>query len=199
MPYKETSMEQGTPEWLEWRQQGIGASDASVLVGLNKWKSLEQLWLEKRGEYETPDNKYMARGREKESEALECFMEEVEDYEYTPFVLTHSEFSRHRASLDGWNGEIAVEIKCPGKKDHSEACQARIPKHYYPQLQWQMHVTGTNSIYYYSYDGFEGVKLTVIKDQRLLDLMISRADEFWTLCIEEGKHPSKSLLWGHAV
>lgn len=38
MPYK---------EWLEYRKKGIGGSDASVVCGVNKYKSPIELWMEK--------------------------------------------------------------------------------------------------------------------------------------------------------
>ena len=38
--------------WLKARNSGIGGSDAGIIVGLNKWKSPFQLWLEKTGQVE---------------------------------------------------------------------------------------------------------------------------------------------------
>lgn len=37
-------------EWLKWRTKGIGGSDASIIAGVNKFKSIFQLWLEKTGQ-----------------------------------------------------------------------------------------------------------------------------------------------------
>lgn len=37
-------------EWLELRRQGIGGSDASVVCGLNRYKSAVELWMEKTGQ-----------------------------------------------------------------------------------------------------------------------------------------------------
>lgn len=34
-------------EWLEYRKSGIGGSDASVVCGINKYKSPIELWMEK--------------------------------------------------------------------------------------------------------------------------------------------------------
>jgi putative phage-type endonuclease len=34
-------------EWLAWRNKGIGGSDASVVCGINKYKSQVELWLDK--------------------------------------------------------------------------------------------------------------------------------------------------------
>ena len=37
-------------EWLEYRKQGIGGSDASVVCGINRYKSPVELWLDKTGQ-----------------------------------------------------------------------------------------------------------------------------------------------------
>ena len=36
-------------EWLKWRTMGIGGSDASVIAGVNPYRSVFQLWKEKNG------------------------------------------------------------------------------------------------------------------------------------------------------
>jgi len=33
-------------EWLKYRNQGIGGSDVSVICGINKYKSMFELWVE---------------------------------------------------------------------------------------------------------------------------------------------------------
>ena len=35
LPYKIIILQQGTFKWLEWRSQGIGASDAPAIMGAN--------------------------------------------------------------------------------------------------------------------------------------------------------------------
>lgn len=44
----------GTPEeiskaWHEQRDKGVGGSDVGVIIGVNRWKNVEQLWAEKPG------------------------------------------------------------------------------------------------------------------------------------------------------
>ena len=34
-------------DWLKYRTNGIGGSDVSIIAGINKYKSVYQLWLEK--------------------------------------------------------------------------------------------------------------------------------------------------------
>ena len=46
-------------DWLKWRTKGIGGSDASVIAGINPYKSVYQLWKEKTGQIERRDLLYM--------------------------------------------------------------------------------------------------------------------------------------------
>ena len=39
-------------EWLRYRTKGIGGSDVSIIAGINPFKSVHQLWLEKTGQAE---------------------------------------------------------------------------------------------------------------------------------------------------
>ena len=34
------NLEQGTKEWLEWRRQGITATESSVILGLSPYKTV---------------------------------------------------------------------------------------------------------------------------------------------------------------
>ena len=42
-------------DWLEKRKKGIGASEASCILGLNHWKTNVDLWKEKTGQREPED------------------------------------------------------------------------------------------------------------------------------------------------
>lgn len=42
-------------QWLEYRNRGIGGSDAAAVLGVSPWKSPLSVWLEKRGEVEPTD------------------------------------------------------------------------------------------------------------------------------------------------
>ena len=65
-------------EWLEWRREGIGASDAPVIMGVSPWTTPLQLWenklLGKSGQLETSS---MRRGKDMEKEARRHFEEQM--------------------------------------------------------------------------------------------------------------------------
>jgi putative phage-type endonuclease len=67
-------MEQGTSEWLSWRNKGLGSSDASTILGINGFKDLFQLWLEKTGRSKGDMPNYaMSRGTAMEPLAREIY------------------------------------------------------------------------------------------------------------------------------
>ena len=42
-------------QWVEARKSGIGGSDVASIMGLNKYSSPLEVWMEKTGRAETPD------------------------------------------------------------------------------------------------------------------------------------------------
>ncbi|MBM0046676.1 YqaJ viral recombinase family protein, partial [Anaerococcus sp. mt242] len=64
-------------EWLEYRQLGIGGSDAAAACGLSKWKSPAQLYLDKTTPVETTDSEseHLRQGRDFEDYVAQRFTE----------------------------------------------------------------------------------------------------------------------------
>ena len=52
---KTVDLNQRSPEWLQWRSQGITASDIPIILGLSPYKTPWQLWAEKVGRINAPD------------------------------------------------------------------------------------------------------------------------------------------------
>ncbi len=178
-------LEQNTTEWLEWRKDKIGASDAPIIMEISPFKTPRELWLSKRGEHEEIDTPWMKRGRDMESTALAAFEKEM-DYVMFPIVLTHKSTPWMVASMDGITMErdAAVEVKCSGKVDHAIAKGGKIPDKYYPQLQHQMEVAGLDSIFYWSFDGSQGVCIKVERDDKYIKDMVKKEEEFYKLLID---------------
>ena len=178
-------LEQNTQEWLDWRKDKIGASDAPVIMEVSPFKTPKELWLSKRGELEETDTPWMKRGRDMESTALAAFEKEM-DYVMFPLVLKHKSREWMVASMDGVTMErdAGVEIKCAGKVDHAIAKQGKVPDKYYPQLQHQIEVAELDSIFYWSFDGEEGVVIRVERDDSYIKNMVEKEEEFYKLLIE---------------
>jgi putative phage-type endonuclease len=64
--------------FLAERQQGIGGSDAPVILGLSTWRTPLQLWAQKTGRaQETDDNPTLRRGRKLEAVVVSEYEEET--------------------------------------------------------------------------------------------------------------------------
>lgn len=174
-------------DWHEWRRQGIGGSDAPVVMGVSPWKTPHQLWQEKLfGISEQLDNSSMKRGRDLEETARQAFEKEIGTL-VAPSCVVLPGREWMRASLDGIDitGKIMVEIKCPNRGDHSVAVNKKIPEKYIPQCQHQMAVTGLEGMYYFSFDGRKGVIVEVARDQEYIDSMVMEEIKFWDLVLSK--------------
>ena len=178
---------QGTPEWLALRKNKITGTDAAIIMGSNPWKSKKQLYHEKISlDHQSISNERMQRGVDLEPIARDLFSLEMGIVFY-PYVGVHD---WAMASLDGINelGTMAVEIKCPGAKTHQLALNGLVPDYYYPQLQHQMWVCDLHYIYYYSFDGRNGVKIRVERDEFYIQEMIAEEYKFY-LCLLNKTEP----------
>lgn len=177
---KRISLQQKSRAWLDWRRNKVMASDSPIIMGESKFKTIEKLFDEKIKGYEQTPNPYMLRGNELEPVALREFERETGLIMF-PCVGQHDELDWMAASFDGMTLEddALVEIKCPGKKDHSEAMLGMVPKHYRAQIQHQIHVSGLEFAYYFSFDGTSGIIIEVKRDQEFIEKMIEKEREFW--------------------
>jgi putative phage-type endonuclease len=172
----------GSDEWLEIRKKYITATDMCVIMGVSKWTTPLQLYKEKTTSIKREQSYVMKRGLDMEEEARRLFEKEMDTFVVPKFVTKDGWMA---ASLDGISeDEILVEIKCPGAEDHEIALKDVVPKHYYPQIQWQMAVTDLKVAYYFSYNPHCPVQcctVTVHRDEEYIEKMKVAANEFRTL------------------
>lgn len=113
------TLQQGSEAWLQWRQEGLTATEAAVILNQNPTKSPWRLWMEKKGRA-TPQNlssvPAVRFGKEHEDTARSIF----EGNHRTEASAACAEWKtdrRFRASFDGLTPEgIPVEFKCPQDK-----------------------------------------------------------------------------------
>ncbi len=151
MKYIEITLEQGSSAWLAWRNEGIGASDASTIMGENRFKSREKLLHEKIHQINELTNAAMMEGTRLEPQARVAYEKSV-GFNVEPLCIESLEYPLLKASLDGISQkrDSLVEIKC-GKRAMREALRGIIPKYYYGQLQHQLMVSGLEKINYWCY------------------------------------------------
>jgi len=138
--------------WLEARNKGIGGSDASVIVGLNKWKSPFQLWLEKTGQAEPEDlsdNEYVYWGTTLEEVVAKEFTLRTGKRVVRRGLLQHDDIPYLLASVDRLVVGEDAGLEC--KTANGFAAKAwdgdNVPDAYYVQCQHYMAVTGVKTWY----------------------------------------------------
>lgn len=170
---------QGSLEWLSWRNNGIGASDAPIIMGDSPWTTPYELWRMKRGELVRTANAAMRRGTEMELEARLAYEDKTGNI-MQPICVQSIDNTWMRASLDGlsFDGDLALEIKCPGAEDHAVAMDGEVPEKYDAQLAHTLMLTGAKSMHYWSYDGKEGALIVVFADPDYAKLLVERETAF---------------------
>ncbi len=163
------------------RRNYIGSSDAPAIMGVSPWIKIDALLMQKLGLAPSVfENVYMTRGKIMESEAREWLEKELE-LDLPAKRVFSKKYDWMMASFDGINEskKIAVEIKCPGKKDHSAAEKGEIPKKYYPQLQHQMLVAELDKMIYLSYSPGSEYVIYVDFDPDYAKEMIHKEKDFF--------------------
>lgn len=173
MSFKVIDLQQGSDEWRKWRSQGVGASDAPVIMGENPWKGVSQL-LKDKCSGRNFQNEAMRRGQEMEPEARRAFEEKFQ-ITLTPLCLQSTDYEWLRASVDGMTQtyDRVIEIKC-GRKSYSQTLASqRVQDYYYGQLQHILAVTKLDEIDYWCYQpGLTPVHLCVPRNNEYIERML---------------------------
>ena len=150
MPAKILASTENMPyeDWLEYRKQGIGGSDASVVCGLSRYKSPVELWMEKTDQLpiqEVGEAAYW--GTQLEALVRAEFTKRTGiEVQIVSQLLQSAEYSFMLANLDGVCevpdiGSCIFEAKTASAYKTDEWEDA-IPDEYVLQLQHYMAVTG---------------------------------------------------------
>ena len=182
-------------DWLEYRKQGIGGSDAAVACGISRYKSPVELWLEKTGQLpaqEAGEAAYwgtqlepLVRAEFTRRTGIEAThtMQLLQSVEY-PFML---------ANLDGTCehpdfGPCIFEAKTASAYKAKEWDNS-IPEEYLLQIQHYMAVTGYRGAYIAALIGGNTFRWKFVeRDEGLIAVMIHLEAEFWGY-VQEGTPP----------
>ena len=180
--YTVVNLKQGTTEWLEWRSNGIGASDAPAIMGENPWKSPAHLLSEKLGTARKfGGNAAMARGTALEPEARKRY-EAISEVCVTPACLQSNRHEWQRASVDGLaeDGNAVVEIKCGEVVYKKTAGSGQVPGYYIGQLQHILAVTELPHIDFFCWlPNRPEIHLRIKRDDHYIARLIVAEQEFW--------------------
>ncbi len=186
--YAVVNLQQGTTEWFEWRNNGIGASDAPAIMGENPWKSSTHLLSEKLGTAETfGGNAATARGTALEPEARQRY-EAISKVRVAPACLQSIKHKWQRASVDGLaaNGSAVVEIKCGESVYKKTASSRQVPSYYIGQLQHILSVTELPHIDFFCWlPNRQEIHLRIKRDDRYIARLVVAEQAFWQQLIKQ--------------
>ncbi len=181
-------------KWLQVRNQGIGGSDAGVILGLNPYKSLLSLWLEKTGQAKLEDlsnNERVYWGVKNEGNIADYFCEKTGKHVRRCGTMQHGEFPWLLANVDRLvDGEQAgLEIKTAGVSQYELWKGDEVPDAYYAQCQHYMLVTGFPMWYIaVLIGGNEGIIKEVPRNEDFIAMLFEAEQEFWK-SVEERTMP----------
>jgi putative phage-type endonuclease len=192
-------------QWLEWRHRGIGSSDASIIAGVSRFKTVKQLLIEKSIQVADEDqsNTYI----KERGNRIEAIVRELLEQSYNiPLPAGNYESVRFpflRASLDGINDKqgMMTEIKLlssqspekfnkntDGYKKFIQVKEAGlVPSEYWPQVQHQLFITGLDTCLFAGYcemrgqpPGKENLATVLVKrDPDYIKKLVEQECEFW--------------------
>lgn len=173
-------------DWLEHRKLGIGGSDASVVCGINKYKSPVELWMNKTGQLPDQEAGEAAYwGTLLESIVRDEFTRRTGIEVTKPTVILQSEEHPFMlANLDG-TCEVLDVGTCIFEAKTASAYKAgewedTIPDEYQLQIQHYMAVTGYAGAYIAVLIGGNSFRWKFVeRDEELISMLIELESAFW--------------------
>ena len=173
-------------QWLEYRKRGIGGSDASVVCGINRYKSPVELWLDKTNQIPSAEAG--------EAAYWGTLLEDVVRSEFSKrtgvnvkqvhYILQSEEYPFMLANLDGVCehpefGTCGFEAKTASAYKASE-WEDGIPDEYQLQIQHYMAVTGYRGFYIAVLIGGNTFRWKFVeRDEELISMLIELESDFW--------------------
>lgn len=182
-------------EWLQERNKGIGGSDASIILGLNKYKTAFELWLEKTGQVEPSelDNEAIYWGNQMENVVAKEFEKRTEKrVRRRNFMFSHPDYPFIKANLDRevFRESAILECKTASAYLKGEWEGDEIPASYLVQVQHYLGVTGKEKGYIaVLIGGNYFVWKEVERDDELIQMIIRAEVDFWNTHVLGGIPP----------
>lgn len=171
-------------EWLKYRKQGIGGSDAGAICGLNPYSTAMSVYADKISpEISDEDNEAMRQGRDLENYVARRFMEATGLKVRRSYAMYQSEeYPFMIADVDrlviGQNA--GLECKTASAYSADKWKDDQVPAHYIIQCLHYMAVTGAEAWYLAVVIlGREFKYVRIDRDEVAIQNLITIEDDFW--------------------
>ena len=175
-------------DWLKARQSGIGGSDVAAIMGLNKWKSPIDVWVDK--------TTAVQENEPSEAAYWGIVLEDVVAGEFQRRtglrirrcnqLLQHSEYPYMIANIDReivgrLNGQrVGLECKTASEYRKDEWSDEEIPAEYILQCQHYMAVTGFDAWWItVLIGGNKFIYKLIDRDEEIIQMLIEQEGIFW--------------------
>lgn len=177
-------------EWLRYRKQGIGGSDAGAICGFNPYRTAMQVYYDKTtDEIEDIDNEAMRQGRELEDYVAKRFVEETGKKvrranamfydESNPFMLADVD-----RMIVGENAGLECKTVSPYMAEHWK--DDKIPLSYQMQCYHYMSVCNADRWYVAALVyGREFKVYTLERDEEIIANLIRLEEDFWNNYVQK--------------
>lgn len=178
-------------EWLQLRRRGIGGSDASVIMGVNPYRSILQLWEEKTGKIPVVDNgnEFTYWGNVMEPIIRKEFMKRTGlKVRQKHAMIFHPDYPYIFADVDGIvtdeRGEKCIFEAKTASQYKEEQWENGVPEEYVLQVQHYLAVCGMDKAYIAALiGGNRFVFHTIFRDEQLIGELLCREKAFWEGCV----------------
>ncbi len=181
-------LEQGSDQWKQWRETGVGGSDAPVIMMENVYgKTPLQLWRQKMGYSEAVftevAQEHIKRGNDLEPIARQIFIERT-GIHVSPVCLQSAAHPFMLASMDGMNADrtVGCEIKAPALAMYEKILKEGTPEMYRWQVQHQLAVSGADEFYFAAYNPENKQDLYIERHEPRYDQIqeiVRKVGSFW--------------------
>ncbi|CUK44929.1 YqaJ viral recombinase family protein [Listeria monocytogenes] len=172
-------------QWLLTRRQGIGGSDAGIIMGLNKYKTAFELWLDKTGQVLPDESAGEAAywGNQMEEVVAKEFEKRTgKKVRRSNMMYQHPEHDFMLANVDRFIvGEDALlECKTASAYLAKEWESDEVPATYLVQIQHYLAVTGKSKAYVaVLIGGNKFIWKEIDRDEELINQIIAFELDFW--------------------
>lgn len=179
--------------WLRERMTGIGGSDAAAVMGLSKWKTPLDVFLDKRGEGSpVVENESMRWGTVLEPAIRQEYAERTGQVVRVPeAIIRHPQRPYMLATLDGVtdSGRLLEVKTARNAEGWGEVGTSDIPEAYLIQVQHYLTVTALSVADVAVLIGGSDFRIyEVPADPELQDLIVGAEESFWKM-VEAGEPP----------
>lgn len=134
-------LEQGTQEWLDFRENKFSASVTPCLFGVGNSSVAAEAYIRYGGgTRKNATNENFERGHKEEKETRD-FINAKQGRNFQPLVCIYDEDERFIASLDGYDNEEVLEVKSSSGQLKKYRETKIVPLQYMYQVQHQLMVT----------------------------------------------------------